>query len=333
KLRLNGSKRRLWRQLVPRCDLHTKRLCYTLAISRVTAGTIIDVALFNKVRSIAHRARRIVEQCLLLLGAHLLEQLARLGEIIGIVLTKVPEVGVSVNPQWRLPKFGLLFPLVETVGLIMRYAAIIAIHPAAAIAMVAGYRAARGVYRNLVIVDAKPVALGIGIVEQAGLQHLVRRRPDSGDQVRWSESALLHIRKKVLRIAVQFKLADLDQRIVCLVPDFREVEGMEAIGFRVFLRHHLDEHLPLREIPAFNRVIQVTLVAFAVAADQFCRFGVGQILDALLGPEMELHPEPFATLVIKTVSMATETVHVAIAFRNAAIRHDHRHLMERLWQQ
>src|SRR2546427_8058254 len=54
-------------------------------------------------------------------------------------------------------------------------------------------------------------------------------------------------------VAVQFELAHFDQRVVALRPHLGQVEGMHAIGFRLQLRHDLDEQLPLREIALLDR--------------------------------------------------------------------------------
>ena len=48
---------------------------------------------------------------------------------------------------------------------------------------------------------------------------------------------------------------------------------------------------PLREVAAFDGLEQVALVGLAVVADQLGRFCVGQVLDALLGAEVELDPD------------------------------------------
>ena len=74
-------------------------------------------------------------------------------------------------------------------------------------------------------------------------------------------------------------------------------------------------------------------MAFAVVADDRLGLGVGQVLDALLGAEVELHPEALVLGVDEAVGVAAEAVHVAEAARDAAIAHDDRDLVQRLGQQ
>ena len=85
--------------------------------------------------------------------------------------------------------------------------------------------------------------------------------------------------------------------------------------------------------PAFDAVEEIALMALAVLADQRLGFGIGQILDALLGPEVEFHPDALIVRVDEAVGVAAETVHVTEAFRNAALAHDDRDLVQRLGQQ
>src|SRR5690606_17641773 len=119
-----------------------------------------------------------------------------------IVLPEVPPVGVASNLQRRLTVLWLLLPLAEAVGLVVRQAAIVAIGPSGAVPVVAVDRAARGIDGDLVEVDAEAVALRIGVVEQAGLQHLVGRDADARHEVARREGALFDVGEEVLWIAV-----------------------------------------------------------------------------------------------------------------------------------
>ena len=48
---------------------------------------------------------------------------------------------------------------------------------------------------------------------------------------------------------------------------------------------------------------------------------------------MEFHPEAFVVRVDEAECVAAESVHVAVARRNAAIAHDDRYLMQRFGQE
>src|SRR3979411_964275 len=97
------------------------------------------------------------------------------------------------------------------------------------------------------------------------------------------ERGLLDLRKIVLRIAVELKHADLDQRIVLVRPHLGEVEGIVPMLADIALRHHLYEELPLREIALANRFEEIALMRFAIVRDPLGRLGIGPIPDPLLG--------------------------------------------------
>jgi hypothetical protein len=85
-----------------------------------------------------------------------------------------------------------------------------------------------------------------------------------------------------------------------LRPDLGQVERVVAAPSRRRLGHDLHVHRPLREVAALDGFEQVALVAFAVLADQrLGGFGVGQVLDALLGAEVELDPEALVGALMK----------------------------------
>ena len=242
-------------------------------------------------------------------------------------------LGVAADAQRRLGKFRLRLPLAKAVGLVVRGCAIVGVHPAAAVAVVAVHRAACLVHRDLLVIHAQAVALRIGVVKQPRLQHAVGRDADAGHQVAGRERRLLHVQEEVLGVLVQRKLADLDQRVVGVRPDLGQVEGVVGHLLCVRLGHDLHVHRPLGEVAAGNGVEQVALVAFAVLADQRLGLGVGQILDALLRLEVELDPEALAGRVPEAVGVRAKAVHVAVARRNAALAHDDGDLVQRFGQQ
>ena len=153
----------------------------------------------------------------------------------------IPVVGGPFQAERRLGKFRLLLPFAVAVRLVAERAAVIAVNPHGAVAVVAVERAAGGIDRDQVVVHAEPVALGIAVGEQPSLQHLVGREADAGHDVGRVEGRLLDLGKIVLRVAVQFQDAHLDQGIVLVEPDLGEVEGVVGTGGRILLRHHLDD--------------------------------------------------------------------------------------------
>ena len=132
------------------------------------------------------------------------------------------------------------------------------------------------------VVHAEAVALRVAVGEQAALQHLVRREADAGHDVGRVEGRLLDLGEVVLRVAVQLHDAHLDERVVLVEPDLGQVERVVGALGRVLLGHHLDEHLPAREVALLDALVEIALVALAVLADDRLGLGVGQVLDALL---------------------------------------------------
>src|SRR5258708_12862797 len=112
--------------------------------------------------------------------------------------------------------------------------------------MVALERAFWRVDRDVIEVDAEPVALGVAIGEQAPLEHLVGRKADTGHDVGWREGGLLHFREIVIRIAIKLHHADLDQWILRLRPDLAHIERILLMSFSLTLRHPLIQYLPAR---------------------------------------------------------------------------------------
>jgi len=75
--------------------------------------------------------------------------------------------------QGRLGKFRPLLPLTVTVGLVAEGAAVIAVDPHGSVAVEALVRTARCIDRDLMVIDAESVALGIAVGKKASLEHLV----------------------------------------------------------------------------------------------------------------------------------------------------------------
>ena len=160
------------------------------------------MAVFDEVWCIAHGCGGVVEQSLFLCVAHQVEQGARLAEVVVIVLAVVPVRRVAVDFQRRFGEVGLLLPLAEAVGFVVRQAAVIAVSTALSVALVAVNRATRAVDGNLAEVYTQAVALRVGVIEQTGLQHFVGAGADTGNQVARGEGRLFHIGEEVFGITV-----------------------------------------------------------------------------------------------------------------------------------
>ncbi len=107
---------------------------------------------------------------------------------------------------------------------------------------------------NQMVVHTQAVALGIAIGEQPALQHPVRREAYAGNYIGRIECRLLYLGKEVLGIAVELHYPHLDKRIVSMVPDFGQVEGVIGNGLCLLLGHYLDEQLPARIVSLLNAI-------------------------------------------------------------------------------
>ena len=73
-------------------------------------------------------------------------------------------------------------------------------------------------------------------------------------------------------------------------------------------------------------------MAFPILGDEGFGFGVGQVLDALLRPEVKLDPDAFVLRIDHREGVAAEPVHMPEALGDAAVRHHDRDLVQRLRQ-
>jgi hypothetical protein len=69
------------------------------------------------------------------------------------------------------------------------------------------------------------------------------------------QRGLLDLSEVVLRVAVELEDIDLDQGIVFVRPDFRQIEPVVPVLADVAFRHDLHREFPFRKIAAFDRFI------------------------------------------------------------------------------
>src|SRR4030066_133272 len=148
-----------------------QRVRHPLAVRRIGLQAVADVADLDLLGSVAHGPCSVCEKHLLLRGAPQTEKPAGLGAIIA-VLAMIPVVGSSFHSEKRFGRIRLLLPLAVTVRFVAKRAAMIAVHPHGAVAMVAVERAAGRIDRDQVVIHAEPVALGIAVGKEPPLQHL-----------------------------------------------------------------------------------------------------------------------------------------------------------------
>ena len=279
-----------------------------------------------------HRCPVVLKQLLLLVGRHELEQVTGL-TIIVVAVAVIVAVGIAGDFQWRLAEALVLHRAVERVRLVIGIRIRVACEPHGTIGVVSVHGAARLVDGKLIRIDADAIAVRVRIGEDPRLQHLVRRMTDAGYDIGGRERGLLDLSEIIFGIAVQLENADLDQRIIPVRPYFGEVERVVPVLADVALRHDLHRELPSREIAALDRLEQIALMGLAVVGDLLGGLGVGPVLDALHGLEMEFYPVPLVFGVDERVGMRAEAIDIAIALRQAAVRHQDGDLVQALRRQ
>lgn len=75
------------------------------------------------------------------------------------------------------------------------------------------------IHWKLLIVGPDSVSMGVGVREQARLQHWVGGWLDAWDEVGRIESSKLNLREVVLDVSIQRKLSELAEREVLVGPD------------------------------------------------------------------------------------------------------------------
>ena len=178
------------------------------------------------------------------------------------------------------------------------------------------------------IMRADAMAMGVGIGEDARLQHLVGREPDARHDVGRRIGGLFDFREIIVGIAVELENANVDQGIILVRPHFGEAERIVGRLLRVEFGHDLHAQIPFWKLAALDRAIEIFLRGFAGAADHFGALRIGPVLVALPGLEMELHPEPLVGRIDEGIGMRAIAVHIANAGRQTAVGHQDRHLMQ-----
>src|SRR5229473_3799770 len=315
-----------------RFEIDAQRFRDARAICGIGLVAVDDLPLDDLDRYALHRRLVVMEELVLLVGRHQPEEIPRLPVII-IAVAVIVAIGIARDFQRRFVEALVLHGAVERVRLVIGIRIWVACEPHGTIGVVSVHGAARLVDWKLIRVDAYSVAVRIGVGEDARLQHLVRRMADTGHNVCGRERGLLDFGEIIHRIAVELEHADLDQRIVLVRPYFGKVERVVPVLADIAFRHDLHGEFPFREIALLDRFEQIALMGLAVVCDPLAGFGVGPVPDALHGLEVEFYPVPLVVGVDERVSMRAEAVDVAIALRQAAVRHQNGDLVQALWRQ
>ena len=198
------------------------------------------MATFYKLGSVSHGARRVREKPGFLVGRHCSETPSGLRVIIVVIVAEIPSISVAEYRSCGNSIFWLLCPGSVRVGFIGSLGAVVAVNAHLPVAGISRHGAARAVDWNLVMVDSKPIPLGVSVSEQPCLQHFVRRKTYSWNNIGGIKCRLFDILEIIFRISVQFHNPDFFQRKFIGIPFLGKIEWIVRHLFSLFLRHHLD---------------------------------------------------------------------------------------------
>ena len=102
----------------------------------------------------------------------------------------------------------------------------------------------RGVDRNLLVVYAETVTLGVWVTEKTGLEDWICGGFHARDHVRGRESDLFYFGKVILWISIQMEFSKGAERDERVRPDFCDVEDIPRELFSSFRGEHLQIACP-----------------------------------------------------------------------------------------
>lgn len=137
-----------------------------------------------------------------------------------------------------------------------------------------------------------------------------------------AKGGLLDLGEEVLRVLVEGEVPHRDQRVVLLRPGLRQVEGVPAVPLGIVERHDLHLDVPGGVVAALDGLVKVGAGVVEVAGpDELPGVLVGEVVPALAGLEVVLHPEALTGGVDPLVDVRAEAVHVTGIGRDAAVTH------------
>src|SRR5258708_30372215 len=113
-------------------------------------------------------------------------------------------------------------------------------------------------------------------------------------------------------------------------PDLGKVEGVEVISLCLQFRHDLNREAPLRIVAFLDSLKEILGRVIRIRTRELNRLFPREILNALLGLQVEFHPDALVPRVDEAERVTGETVHVAVGFRRAPVAEKNLDLMERL---
>lgn len=190
--------------------------------------------------------------------------------------------------------------------------------------------AERAVHRDLFVVAAQTVTVGIGVGEEAGLQHGVGGGLNTGNHVGRREGSLLDLGEVVLRVLVQGEAAKATQWNLALRPHLGQVEDIPTELLGLLGAEDLHVTGPGGVLAALNCVEQILGVPVGVLGSQAGGLLVVEGLVSLVGLEMDLNVVESAVRLDPLVGVAGVAVHVAVGVRRTTVTEEVHDLMDGL---
>lgn len=204
-------------------------------------------------------------------------------------------------------------------GWVVWIGAVVAIDGHDAVALVGVECAERLVDRDLLVVDAEAVAVGVWVGEEAGLEDWIGRRFDAWNHMGGGEGDLLDLGEVILWVAVEGKFAEAAKRDVFLGPDFCEVENVPTEFFGFFRRKDLEVAGPAWVVAALDGVEEVLGVPVWVFGGHVTGFTVGEGFAALVGFAMNLDVVEGAIGLGELIGVAGVAVHVPVGIGGSSV--------------
>jgi hypothetical protein len=183
---------------------------------------------------------------------------------------------------------------------------------------------------DLLVVFAESVAVGVRVVQESSLKHLVHRGFDTGHQVGGRVSNLLSLSMVVGRVPVESNSTDGDQGVVFVGPGLGDIEDIESVRGSVLLRHGLNEPVPGRVVTFLNFVVEVVGAPFWVLCSLSLSLSSCEALNTLSGLVVVLNVVNFFFVVDPSESVGWVTIDVAVAVWCSSVGEQDGHLMESL---
>jgi len=88
------------------------------------------------------------------------------------------------------------------------------------------------------------MSVGVSVIDESSLQHLAVGCFNAWNKMSWSECGLLSLSVEVLRISIQGKLSNLDQRNFGLWPNLGNIVDIPMVLLTLFECHDLNTESP-----------------------------------------------------------------------------------------